>query len=432
MSVDLKFAIGLPPEQAVAYFRAKGLRVSDSWREVWQEAHARAFTVAGVAREDALVDIRKTLDQALAEGKTFAQWRDQVDQALAGRGWIGRAGVDRDGEFHGGKLAPHRLDTIFRTNMQTAYMAGRYRDMRENVEARPYWQYVAILDGRTRPAHRALNGRTFRHDDPFWRTFYPPNGFNCRCRARALAPDQVGDGADQSPLSSSEGKLSSAWVTPFKGRAKVRTERFEYLPGKTVTPDPGWAYNPGAARPIYDPAGVVPDGAGPARMVEGQRLWKDYGRPDLRQVGTEGRQAAPPRLAAGGTAEEAKAILAQALGVSERAPTRLVRTPVGDQVIDYGYLGHIVEKRQEARERYGNFVLPTLARPFEVWRTDYDDGLERLRFIGLFDAAADVMVVVRVNRDGSVVWNMMQAADKNMNKARVGRLVWPRPRDDSV
>jgi hypothetical protein len=41
-SVDLKHAIGLPPEQAVAYFRSKGLRVSDSWREVWQACAARA------------------------------------------------------------------------------------------------------------------------------------------------------------------------------------------------------------------------------------------------------------------------------------------------------------------------------------------------------------------------------------------------------
>jgi SPP1 gp7 family putative phage head morphogenesis protein len=253
-AIDLKHAFGLEPESAVAYFRSKGYAVSERWRDVWQEAHVKAFTVAGVARQDVLVDIRKSLDQALAKGETFATWRDNVDRALEGKGWIGRAGVDKQGEFHGGKLAPHRLETIFRTNMQSAYMAGRYEAMKANAADRPYWQYVAILDGRTRPAHRALNGRTFRHDDAFWNAFYPPNGFNCRCRARALAPDQVGTGPGQSPLSSSEGKLDSVWITPFKGsKQKVRTARFEVLPGQRVTPDPGWSYNPGASwqRPFF-------------------------------------------------------------------------------------------------------------------------------------------------------------------------------------
>lgn len=36
----------LPPEEAIAYFRGKELLESFSWEDVWQEEHARAFTVA--------------------------------------------------------------------------------------------------------------------------------------------------------------------------------------------------------------------------------------------------------------------------------------------------------------------------------------------------------------------------------------------------
>ena len=84
-----------------------------------------------------------------------------------------------------------RLETIFRTNVQTAYMAGRYAQMMAVAEDRPIWRYVAVMDRRTRPAHRALNGIARRFDDPFWSTFYPPNGFGCRCTVQTLSTDEA-------------------------------------------------------------------------------------------------------------------------------------------------------------------------------------------------------------------------------------------------
>ena len=61
--------------------------------------------------------------------------------------------------------SPHRLSTIFRTNAQTNYMEGRWRGLMENVDNRPCIEYVAILDSRTRPRHRPLNGKVFCCDD---------------------------------------------------------------------------------------------------------------------------------------------------------------------------------------------------------------------------------------------------------------------------
>lgn len=51
--------------------------------------------------------------------------------------------------------------------------------------------YVAVMDGRSQPSHAALNGRIWRKDDPVWQSIYPPNGFNCRCRTRALTAGQM-------------------------------------------------------------------------------------------------------------------------------------------------------------------------------------------------------------------------------------------------
>ncbi len=98
-------------------------------------------------------------------------------------------------------------------------------------------------------------------------------------------------------------------------------------------------------------------------------------------------------------------------------------------VIKAELLPHIVGKVENGRERYANYVVPTLEQPFEVWLTPYDDGTFRKRFIGLFEGRSDLLVVVRENRDGSLFWelyNAMQSASKNLNKLRAGALLYGR------
>lgn len=186
----LRFLIGLPPRLAVAYLRRKGYTIGWNWEETLAEAHDRAFTVAKVAKLDILQDIRNAADKALAEGQSERSFRQNLEPTLKQKGWWGTQ------ETEGGETvqlgSPRRLRTIYRTNMQSAMMKGRAKDFLADVEDRPYWQYVAVLDERTRPMHRRLDGRVFRWDDPFWRSFFPPLGFNCfpegqRVEAKAYA-----------------------------------------------------------------------------------------------------------------------------------------------------------------------------------------------------------------------------------------------------
>lgn len=252
-AADIGHSISLEPKDAIKFLQAKGAQISGNWTEMLDGQHARAFTVANVTKLDVLQDIQDSLAKALKSGQTLQQWKDGLVPELQRKGWWQRQGttaelqaagrVDAQGVIAKG-LTATRLKTIFQTNMQSAYMAGRYEQMVEQAEERPYWQYVAILDSKTRPAHRALHGKVFSYDDPGWGAFYPPNGFNCRCRVRNFTRLEIEQ--RQIPLSSTEGKLRQVQVPLKNGESAAVTRLVDRsLPGGKFQPDPGFSNNPG-------------------------------------------------------------------------------------------------------------------------------------------------------------------------------------------
>lgn len=164
------------------------------------------------------------------------------------RGIDGKLLADpKTGEHFG---TPRRLNTIYRTNMQQAYSAARYQRYMDNVDNRPYWQYSAVGDQRTRPAHQALQGKIYRYDDPFWATFYPPNGFNCRCTVIALSErDLKRKGIDE--VGSSEPFLVKAKRPKDKLGNQEETIGFKLADGTVRLADKGFDYNVG--RLTYKP-----------------------------------------------------------------------------------------------------------------------------------------------------------------------------------
>ena len=132
--------------------------------------------------------------------------------------------------------------------MQSAYMAGRWKAQMENADDRPYLMYVAVLDSRTRPAHKALHGKIFHMDDPFWDSFYPPNGWKCRCRTRALTEKEAIQRYGRKPAPSGD-RLSEtdALVSKSTGEMRPVAVYKDTLTGMKISPDPGFSCNPGKA-----------------------------------------------------------------------------------------------------------------------------------------------------------------------------------------
>lgn len=179
----LQVRFDMPFEEQLNFFRQKGFAVSpDSWRDVWQEAHARAFTVARVTAMDVLEDIRSELDKAIEAGTTFRDFKKELKPILERKGWLAPTGERAEVEMPDGsvrkRLTGWRLDTIYETNMSSAYNVGRYKQLEEVKAARPYWQYHTDHGPNVRDEHAAHDEEVRHADHPFWDQWYPPNGFN--------------------------------------------------------------------------------------------------------------------------------------------------------------------------------------------------------------------------------------------------------------
>jgi SPP1 gp7 family putative phage head morphogenesis protein len=258
-NADVRAVLGMAPQDVVGYFERKGFVLSWQWQDVVDERHAHVFTVAKVTKLDVLQSIYDALLHAVNDGQTFAQFKAELTPILQSKGWWGKA-IDPDtGEIipaHSGTTAPapaqlgsaSRLWTIYQTNMQSAFMAGRYKAMMGATDTHPYWRYTAIRDRRTRATHAALDGRVYRFDDPFWSYYYPPWAWLCRCRVSPVSTDMFE--REKMDLRSSLAepiKVDEVSVGGDPARVAKQATFTTVIDGKKVAVKtaPGFAFNPG-------------------------------------------------------------------------------------------------------------------------------------------------------------------------------------------
>lgn len=238
MPTGVQARFDLPPEEAINFFRKKGLATSFSWKDVWAQEHELAFTVAKIADVDLLTDVRQGVDEAIAGGQTLAEFKQALTPRLIKAGWWGQK--EMTDPLTGRKElvqlgSARRLETIYRTNMATAYAAGEWAQIEEAAEDAPYLMYDAVDDNRTRPQHRAWDGTVLPVTDDWWSTHRPPNGYRCRCSTVQLSYDDL----------RAMGKSGPDKAPPVQRREWVnkRTGEMMQIP---LGIDPGFDYNPGA------------------------------------------------------------------------------------------------------------------------------------------------------------------------------------------
>lgn len=75
------------------------------------------------------------------------------------------------------------LVTERNTAIAGGQMASRWVQYQDEKEELPLLTYQTAGDGLVRPTHAAIDNVTRPVDDAFWKEYYPPNGWNCRCHA---------------------------------------------------------------------------------------------------------------------------------------------------------------------------------------------------------------------------------------------------------
>ena len=85
------------------------------------------------------------------------------------------------------------LQAEYQTAKRGAQTAHLWNKFLEQKEYYPNLVYRTVGDSRVRPEHATLNGVVKPIDDPFWKTYYPPNGWRCRCTVMNTA-EKVSEG----------------------------------------------------------------------------------------------------------------------------------------------------------------------------------------------------------------------------------------------
>ncbi|MFL7904689.1 PBECR2 nuclease fold domain-containing protein [Azospirillum argentinense] len=400
----------LPFDEAIAFHRSKVRLPSRAWTDLKEGAHARGFVVAGATTAALLEDFQKAVGRAIVEGRTLADFRKDFDRIVATHGW----------SYKGGR--GWRSAVIYNTNLRTSRAAGKWAQIERMKADRPYVRYVAILDTRTRPLHHDWHGTILPVDHPWWKTHWPPNGWNCRCTVQSvseadlqrygwtvtLEPPTIN--MERRTVTLADGSTEEWWTpegidTGFGYnvghswlRGAVPPELQEPLPDHPAPPPP---------RPADLPALPAPAPAEPERILPEGLEPEEYVRAFLDEFGATETRPAAFRDASG-------TLLAVGRELFETGDGRLKATKFG-------------------RHRYLALAADALKDPDEIWAAWAEAGGEpvlRRRYIKrvqLPDGAGLYTVFEWTRKGWMGVTSFAPEREGYLDRQRVGALLYRRP-----
>lgn len=81
----------------------------------------------------------------------------------------------------------------YNSSISQARAVSLWRDIQADKDLYNQLKYITAGDSRVRPEHRVLDGIIRSVDDKFWKVFFPPNGWNCRCHVQQVMDEAITD-----------------------------------------------------------------------------------------------------------------------------------------------------------------------------------------------------------------------------------------------
>jgi len=166
-------SFSLPFEEAAAFLKGRVPLTKKEWNALEPKLRFRAFTVAALTTPDAVERVRTLAIGAVEKGTPLSEfWTAANAEGAAGIG-----------------ASPWYWETVYRTNLQTSYNAGRAIELTRNQPE--YLEFLGIGDIRQTEICRSRSGTILPASHPFWKTNWPPLHFSCRSTVRSVSQEEV-------------------------------------------------------------------------------------------------------------------------------------------------------------------------------------------------------------------------------------------------
>ena len=154
-------------DEAIRVLKAKNIVTPEAFKEGSATIKSITFSIQKIERLSALEAVKTSLLKAIDTGMDFAEWKNnEMLQIFAKQGIT--------------PLSPHHLETIFRTNIGTAYEIARNDTAIKDPNVQG-WERMGISDSRQSQVCNNLDGEKHPKDDPIWEHISPLSHYKCRC-----------------------------------------------------------------------------------------------------------------------------------------------------------------------------------------------------------------------------------------------------------
>ena len=171
--VNISFDFGMTYEEAMEYAGGRIALTPAQFRKLSDDMKMHAFTVGRLSQLDMIEKVQRLYLKKL--GSSDMSVEDFLSSVF-----------EIDGERAG--FAGY-YTTVFRTNMQKDYNAGKAQQMMEDPPM--YLEFIGIDDDRQSEICRVRNGVIRPYTDPWWDDNWPPLHYNCRSTVREIFAEEA-------------------------------------------------------------------------------------------------------------------------------------------------------------------------------------------------------------------------------------------------